>query len=794
MKKRLIAAIILLIIIIGVFVAAFALETGSKKYEEVVVTSGVPAKAVNGGGYIAQNFTIGNVGDTESFILTGIQLRIGQSNAPTNINVSIVNTDANGVPDSEDRIAFNDTVSFSVGLNIENITFPESPVLRRDKVYAILVSATGGGSDTVDWNFNDSTSYSGGESLNSSSGGTNWNAVAVADDNVFQIWGTSVPINVVLDNPINKSSLASVPVHFNSSVDLANMTIINATLNLWNSSNSLINESVGNLSLTGNTTNSSFLRIDSISTGHYTWNTLYCGVNGTSTLCSYAEENLTLGFGVDFTDEHFINTSTEGSTDTFQINFTVASGESVSSATLINNETRRSGTITQVATNDYSALVTFSQPALTGNTNVSSSWEILLASDHQFNSTNGTQEILNIEIDDCGTQTVIVLNYTLKDEETQVELNISDSRNSSIKVDVDIFSIGSTTALIEFSQNYTNNRTAQVCVSEGVLNNSNFRMDAETSYTADDYAKEFHHIQNNTLNNNTIPNSIDLLDLLASDSTEFLMTVKDEDFLPLEGAIIDITRKYVDEGKFKTVEIPLSDASGQAIGHFDTDGVLYTINVRKNGKLISIFDNIAVICNDAVIGDCKLTLSALSAGIKPRDFTSLFDLSYFLTFDESARTLDVTFSNDKGENTRVGFNVTKFDRFGNNTVCTDSLTATSGTISCTIPDSFGNLTVVSELWSNQDLVTTDTFTIEADSDTVFGGEIIVFGLIMAITIPLMFITSAVGVVVGGIIGFIASILLFIFSGGSILGELSSVLWLILAAVIIIFKINQRGGG
>jgi len=70
-------------------------------------------------------------------------------------------------------------------------------------------------------------------------------------------------------------------------------------------------------------------------------------------------------------------------------------------------------------------------------------------------------------------------------------------------------------------------------------------MDVTTRYESQDRISEFHHIQNNTLTNLTIPININLHDLKTVDSTTFLITFENKDFLPEENALIDITENIL---------------------------------------------------------------------------------------------------------------------------------------------------------------------------------------------------------------------------------------------------------
>ncbi len=79
-------------------------------------------------------------------------------------------------------------------------------------------------------------------------------------------------------------------------------------------------------------------------------------------------------------------------------------------------------------------------------------------------------------------------------------------------------------------------------------------------------------------------------------------------------------------------------------------------------------------------------------------------------------------------------------------VCSDSLTSSSGSLSCNIPDSFGNVTVITKIIQNEEIITTRTYSISVDPQDIFGVDGTILVLILMMTIPLMFITSKIGMI------------------------------------------------
>ncbi len=408
---------------------------------------------------------------------------------------------------------------------------------------------------------------------------------------------------------------------------------------------------------------------------------------------------------------------------------------------------------------------------------------------------NQTQLVYHLTLDDCSVQGTLVLNYSLKNEETQSVISLSSDLNSTIDIDVNIYTIDTSALIINYSHRYTNNTNPQVCIVDETLNSTPYKMDVVTKYEATGYATEYSHIQSFTLTNNTIPQNINLFDLASADSTEFLITFKDETFALVGGALIDITRYYVDEGLFKTIEIPKTDSNGQAMGHFVQNDVIYTLIISKEGTILAIFNDMVAVCADTTIGDCKINLNAFLTGIPATDFETEYNLNIATTFDEDARRITTIFSTIDGSVSTVQLNATQFTGYGNTTVCSHLLTSSSGTLICDIPESFGNVTVIAKLYSSSSpdrLVKVWIFTIEEDAMDIFGYTGIVLVFILILTIPFLLISSTIGMIIGTFIGLIIAALLNIYEGGGIIGVGATVLWAIIAGGIIIWKISQRG--
>lgn len=489
---------------------------------------------------------------------------------------------------------------------------------------------------------------------------------------------------------------------------------------------------------------------------------------------------------------YFKSPTLEFVTETFQINLTYDSTNYPGiTVWLVYNGTEYAAT--RAGTGDAGSFTrTLSMPDVTQQTNYTFYWQTAIANttgSYYFNSTASNQTVSNLSIDNCSTYTILLLNYTLKDEKEQNKINTS-TYNTSIELDMQLFPSGSNATYINYYHKYNQTNPAQVCINDFV-NGTSLRMYTQARYEGDAYASEFHYLQNFTLTNNSMPQNINLFDITTAADTEFLVTYKDSNFLPIEDAIITLNRKYVGEGVYKAVEMIKTDKEGQGIGHFDLDGAVYYISVTKENQLLSTFYNIVIYCDDIVIGDCRLNLYATRTGALPTDFDTYQNLDYSFDFNTTSKTFTVIFSTLDNSAVTMQLNATKFDNYGNTSLCSSTVTSSSGILLCVVPASYRNLTAVGRLYKDGKLISTKTYYVGSKSTEIYKGHTLILTLALLLTLPLMFIPSAIAVIIGFLVGILACVLIFYLSG-ALLGAASFFAWIVILGIILIWKMNREG--
>jgi len=602
----------------------------------------------------------------------------------------------------------------------------------------------------------------------------------------LHMYPSVLSVSPTLRNPNDGMNTTNSSLLFGGSAAVSSGNLTNMTAYVWDSDSNLLAKETN--IVTGEISNSTNITISNLQINNNNlWNILACADNSSgAVICNFAPSNRTFSIIMKQDDSFFNNHTTEGSLEIFLLNITVPSANSLSTTDLVYNGTAYTSTKTDLGDSKWQLKNELTIPTITTQTNFSFFWNVTLDNGFEFNTQYFNQSVIQLGLDNCSSYSILILNYTLMDEETLKLVN------GTIEVNVQLSSVGIFNPLSNFSTSFTDmNPSSQICIANKTLNNTEFRMDTTTKYESTDGVVEYHHIQNFSLNNRTIPQNILLYDLNATDSQEFKIIFKDTSFTVVENALIDITRFYIDEGIFRSVEIAKTSSSGQALGHFVLGDVIYTLIVSKEGVVLATFENIAAVCDDVSIGNCIINLNAFASGTLPIDFETESGLSSTLTFDEDTRIVKSIFSTLSGASATINLSAVKFDRLGNETVCSTQLITSSGTIQCEVPESFGNITIIARLSKDDDLVKLSTFSIKEDASEIFGKDGMVFLLVMIIILPLMIISSTIGMIIAAMIGIVFAMLLNFFEGGSFFGVGATFLWLVIAGGIIIWKIAQK---
>jgi hypothetical protein len=211
-------------------------------------------------------------------------------------------------------------------------------------------------------------------------------------------------------------------------------------------------------------------------------------------------------------------------------------------------------------------------------------------------------------------------------------------------------------------------------------------------------------------------------------------------------------------------------------------------STTKKGVVLGTFNNIIAFCDDQTTGACFIPLNAIGDNTPVFDYNSSVGISYDLDYNESSRLLSFDFVSTDGNIKTINLTAIKMDQIGNTSACSKQLISSAGSITCTIPGSIGNATLFVDIYADSQLVINDY--VKTGSAYNLGDWGYLFLLFMLLSFPLMFSSSKAGTIVGVILGFVSASI-YGFVQGGVLGLGASIMWLIIAGIILIYSLNTK---
>ena len=364
-------------------------------------------------------------------------------------------------------------------------------------------------------------------------------------------------------------------------------------------------------------------------------------------------------------------------------------------------------------------------------------------------------------------------------------------KNITGKIELSLYPFGSSTPIVEFNKFYNENNSLTVCIGTNFSSEGNFSSYAIVEYDANEYEKEFYNIQNQTINFYNLYQNISLYILNSSSSQVFKLRVKDSSFLAIKDALVEIHRKYIDEGVYKIVEIPKTDASGETIGHLVVNNVIYKFVIKKYGQTLATFSDVRAVCQTPLISTCIIDFNAFAAGVVVPNYETKADFNFTLDFNETSRVISSQFLIPSGNVSTISMVVTSSDALGTS-VCSDSITSSSGTLSCLVPINFGNSSVTAKLYKNGVLQSFGSIKMDQKPSDIYGKALIFIALFMVFTlIGAAMSDNPVFTIMFFLVGVILLFAVNIIGNNGFIGATATILWLIVAIIIVVIKISKR---
>jgi len=486
-------------------------------------------------------------------------------------------------------------------------------------------------------------------------------------------------------------------------------------------------------------------------------------------------------------DSYYNPTTISGATNPF--NITVNSSSQVTVAYLNYQGTNNLGSISSDGTTYYIDKDKIA-PGVASTTNITFYWNLTFASGAVYAFSEQNQSVSPVTINSTCTGMYPIYNLTLVDELTQVKIN-GTSHNSSIKVDLDLYTSDRSTHLKDYYAEFKQTNPVAFCIDNNLSSGEKYSLDLQIQYSATNYSTEIYNIYNFNLNSSSLNQNITLYDLSTANAQNFKLLVRDTSYLPINGALIEIQRKYIENGTFFITEIPKTDAEGLTSASLQLNDVIYKFNIYDSGVLISSFDNVLAICQTPLVSTCTIDFNAILTGIDIPNYEYNDDFNFTLGYNSTTKIVTSTFLISSGEPSTILLEVIREDSLGT-AVCQDTLTSASGTLSCTIPVSFGNSTVLAKVYKSGIEQGRGNINLNQKSSDIFGPILVILSLFVMLTLVGIGISD--NPIISGVFLFVGVLLLFamnLVSNSGFIGATSTFLFLGIAIILIIVKAGRR---
>ena len=478
----------------------------------------------------------------------------------------------------------------------------------------------------------------------------------------------------------------------------------------------------------------------------------------------------------------FNNETTEGAYEQFYLYLNEGSGVDVQSVVLHYDGQTDSASLFSSGDN-LTAMSELLIGAVSADTNNTFYFTVTLTDSTTFNTTSEVQLVRDISIDDCSSNPYPLLYLYLKDEETRSLLS------GTIETHIDILNNFDYAQVLNISQEETSVNYIDLC-SNVPLNESDFLLNAEIRYSSGNHSAEFYHIQRADLS--SYPANISLFDLKTEDTTTFKVLYRNEDLIGVEGAVLQLQRKYIDDGIFEVVEAPLTSSDSTGILHIDTNTNKYQITVVKNGEVLGLFQNLAFICESELTGECILNLYDK---LTPPNIVPLVDMQDFSSGLESSienQTITLTYIIPSGTATSVQVLATQKNTIlGESIICNQTVISSAGSIECSYSTTIQDSTIDYKVFKSGELVAQKGFVVQEDLRDDWGAANYILIVVFLLSLVFMALSSPEWIVINAVITVLISGGIWLIRGIGFVEGLGSLMWLIIGAVILISKLSKQ---
>lgn len=287
---------------------------------------------------------------------------------------------------------------------------------------------------------------------------------------------------------------------------------------------------------------------------------------------------------------------------------------------------------------------------------------------HQINVTR-----LNLQ--DCSLGGFPILNFTSGTEDNLTEVNpflFEGTFTYSA-------ALGGTEKILNIPRNVVSSKALCLDPSAPLP----IRIDGQVKYdgpTPGQFVERDYWFDHDVFGNLTTTN-ITLYNILASQSTSFIIVVQDQNIIPIPGSFVYIERYYPGLDEYKIVQVAKMDDNGHSVGFYTTETVDYRHTIKLNGTTLLVTEKQKIVGAETPF---TLTFTVGEIVTEPlQTFEELPNFDGTMVYDDNTTSVRFTYQDTSGTLNFVNLIVWK-QRYNtvNELMCNQTSTTTSGVLTC----------------------------------------------------------------------------------------------------------------
>jgi hypothetical protein len=212
--------------------------------------------------------------------------------------------------------------------------------------------------------------------------------------------------------------------------------------------------------------------------------------------------------------------------------------------------------------------------------------------------------------------------------------------------------------------------------------------------------------------------------------------------------------------------------------------------IVKDGEVLDVFDNLVFKCLSELTGQCE---QKLLGNINPQNEINIESALNF-AYTEPVMDNDsitVSYSTPDGTPSSVNILLIQKDSFGNETLCNKTIISSAGSIDCEYEETLGQSYIDLIISKNGVPIAFKSYIVAQETQLNWLGNNYIFILVILLSLTGMTLASPEWMIINAVITMVVVGGLYLANGLDFVAGLGGIIWLVISAIILIYKISKQ---